>query len=438
MAQYQQSIPDEEEREKLTLAGVRRRHDERMAAEGWEPAPVDSGWEVDPTYEGWEEDPTFVSPDQQAYNDANIAEKLQLGIVQSVTEAGIGIDDYLNSDPGGSFRQTAPFPFPSGGLRLSTQAQRDMLDRERGVEGGWKTTGEIIGDVGMLMAGGAPLAGAKAVRAAPLLADAALVGGLEGTKLPEEGESRLGNATIGAAATLATGGLVKALAAGGRAYRGKNLTPKRQGQLDTLQEQGLKTTPGQYYGGTVGTLENAAATVNPAANKAVIAAREASDLPLKSAWAEPPVATAPINQAGIVNAASKVLPKEFGEAVAAHPYLAAGAAALLTPLTVKQLVIAGVANSVGGRLVFSNALRQRLVGLAGPEQAVLLNQIINSVPTGGVANQFIPDQYRQMPQQPSRQQMMANALRQQQGPVQQAVEQTNRYLEEEDEFPWNP
>jgi hypothetical protein len=241
----------------------------------------------------------------------------------------------------------------------------------------------------------------------------------------------LGNAALGAGAALATGGLAKTM---GRAGQRMRDNPTGRSNLG-WQEDGLHLTPGQVYGNRAEAIERGISRVNPTVNKAM---RKVEDQQLtalhRAAGTEPPTpqqlqdyGTKTIMQ-GAKETVDKYLPAQLAGIAKDHPWLSTAGVVALTPLTVKQLAVLGGVNLVGGKLVFNNSLRQRLVGLAADEQAKFLNSMANSVPKGALVNQAVPDDVRQAAGdtvQQASQQVMGNLWKQKQRMMAKELETLN-------------
>lgn len=112
----------------------------------------------------------------------------------------------------------------------------DRLERSQAVDTLAKTGGEIGLDVAALAVPATRIAKAANTVRTALAGESALVAGYEGLQEPAEGESRLGNAAIGAAGTAAGYGIGSAL--------GKTLGPLREGAQE-LMDRGVRLSPGQ-------------------------------------------------------------------------------------------------------------------------------------------------------------------------------------------------
>lgn len=153
------------------------------------------------------------------------------------------------------------------GLSQEDKARLEDWKRDAG-ESGFGTAGEVIGDIAQFVAPGAGiLKGAKGVNmlraASPLVRSSAVLGaetglaaGLAATRLPEDDETRAGNALTDAAFTVAGAGVGKVLEKGVRGLaktkeaqklldEGVYLTPGRQAQSQFIQniETAAEVTP---------------------------------------------------------------------------------------------------------------------------------------------------------------------------------------------------
>ena len=219
--------------------------------DGWEDVPADDGWEDVPADDGWEDIPE-VSPrqsvsqaelDQAIYDQSGPLDKIQLGANESIQELGVGTSDFLSG--GGSNYYQTQLPDEAGrnqSIDLAeryTPGARDELARSRDVDGTLKTIGNIGGDIATLAIPGARIARGAGGLSKALAAEALLVGGYEGAKLPTQGTTRAGNAATGAIATAATGAVLPAVAAAGRKFIPIDEVAK------PLLDRGVRLTPGE-------------------------------------------------------------------------------------------------------------------------------------------------------------------------------------------------
>jgi hypothetical protein len=211
--------------------------------------------------------------DQAVYNESSIPEKVQLGLRQSATELGHGVDALTQ---GGSnyYRSQLPEQARTGevqspgelaGIDALTVTDKDKaeLQRLQGIEGGWKTTGKVLGDIGMMAIPGA--AGARSAAGLPraVAASRALGGESLGAGVVEGLQSQ--DPFRGAVAGASTMGLGHAVP--------RLLGLNRSVAAQELADQGVGLTPGQRWGGIAKFAEELLSYI-PGTAKSVIAAKE--------------------------------------------------------------------------------------------------------------------------------------------------------------------
>lgn len=126
--------------------------------------------------------------------------------------------------------------------------------KEDAAESGWGTAGQVVGELGQFMVpGGAALKGVKGLNylrnagkakklATVAAAEGAVGAGVSGVRLPDEGETRLGNVALGAAGGAGGAYVGAGLARGlSKTMRGITKTPAAK----QLISEGIELTPGQ-------------------------------------------------------------------------------------------------------------------------------------------------------------------------------------------------
>lgn len=139
--------------------------------------------------------------------------------------------------------------------RATLEAWRRAAD-----ESGWGTAGKITGDATQYMLPAGVLT--RTLKMAPLMADMATITAVEAGKLPDRGESRIGNATDAAELGLAATGVGKLAML---PLTGVSGTPA----AERLRDIGAKLTPGQLKEGLLRKVEHWTEAAVPFASKAV-------------------------------------------------------------------------------------------------------------------------------------------------------------------------
>lgn len=189
---------------------------------------------------------TQMQIDQQTYDKTNFPQKMQLGLKQSALETVQGVSDLAT---GGSnyYATQLPENMPRSQTEpMVSPETTSELERLQNVRGGFKTAGNIAGDVAQLAIPTSRVAKMTNFPRA-LAAESGLVAGHQALQDPEPGQTRIGNAAIGGAATAVGGTAVPAALRYGVQPAVRQVLNKAAPIDSVAQEMiegGVKLTPG--------------------------------------------------------------------------------------------------------------------------------------------------------------------------------------------------